>query len=613
MRRRYSLLVLVILINAVPESAHAQTWSGILDPARAINWSTAGVPGGISNRTTVCSTLGTGGQVPGFVQSVTVAQINSALSSCPAGQAVLLNPGTYNSNGSTIIIPSNVTLRGSGPTQTVIAATGSGGGSAVVSFGSGSSPSAGTSTAITGGNLKGSTSIAVGSTSNISPGMLLVITQSDLSYMTNQGDNGTCSWCNGNIGGDSGQTVQVISVSGNTVTISDPLYIDYTNSPFAFPYNVGCTSAGLESLRISDFNNGFNPNINFSGVTYSWVKNVESDFADGAHLYLSWSLHNTVRDSFFHDGFSHGPGATDDQLGLQYKSSANLIENNIFWRQHVSVMLEWGASGNVIAYNYSTGNYHDQLLSWQINDFNFHGAHPMMNLFEGNIQAHFQPDSTWGSSSHSTIFRNYATGTNVLIPPVNARGALQMSSLTQETGNAFAYAMDHLTQYNNMVGIIDGSDYLVKTQGVPSRLAAPAAGGAGPACINVGYLSASSSSSSPNNTDATMLYHGVMDCNSGTFQWASGITQTLPPSFYLSAKPAWWGSGAWPPIGPDVAGGNIADTTARGHVNAIPAMNCFNTTTLGGTTNLTTFDASTCYLVSSVSIAPPTITKAVVQ
>ena len=34
------------------------------------------------------------------------------------------------------------------------------------------------------------------------------------------------------------------------------------------------------------------------------------------------------------------------------------MENNIFERLHTSLMLEWGAAGNVIAYNLSTGNFH---------------------------------------------------------------------------------------------------------------------------------------------------------------------------------------------------------------------------------------------------------------
>jgi MYXO-CTERM domain-containing protein len=109
---------------------------------------------------------------------------------------------------------------------------------------------------------------------------------------------------------------------------------------------------------------------------------------------------------------------------------------------------------------------------------------------------------------------------------------------------------------------------------------------------------------SPNATQSTMLYQGVMDCVAGTFQWQSGA-KTLPASFYLSGKPAFWGSEPWPAIGPDVSGGDFADwanstaSTTKGHVNKIPALNCFNTVTSNGTTNVTTFDANECYATSS--------------
>ncbi len=631
------LLVALFAVVAMPmlgvQSAKAATpWTGILDPTRAIDWSTAGA-GTIPARTTICSTLGTAGQASSFIQSVTVAQINSALASCPSGQTVLLNPGTYNTNGGTITIPSNVTLRGSSPTKTVVMETTvpTTGFHPVIQFGTqasypfGPEPNSGVSTAITGGTAQGSRQITLTSTSGISVGTLLMLTQQDLSYMTENGSNGTCTWCNGGVtgAGDSGQTVQVTAISGNTVTISDPLYIAYTNSPMAYPFRAGAVSAGLENLKISASNAevanvngvGYSPNIQMTGTIYSWVKNVESDFSEGDHLQALYSMHNTVRDSFFHDGFNHGPGTTDDDLLLATKASANLIENNIWWRQHIGVSLDWGASGNVISYNYFTGAYNtpapNAAETWGPD---YHGAHPMMNLFEGNISSRWSADETHGSSSHTTIFRDYATGANKYVPPADVRGTLQTGSPTQENGyGSFAYVIQNLNQYNNLVGVIDGSDYLVNTQHAPARLVAPtASGGSNPACISVGYNDGFSTGPSPDLTDSTMVYQGVMDCTNGTFQWQNGV-QTLPPSFYLSAKPSWWGNFAWPPIGPDVTGGNFKDwvnptaAVARGHVNIIPALACFNAATNNGTTNTGNFDANTCYGQSTSDTTPPSV------
>src|SRR5215218_6386495 len=43
-------LFAVLIVLGLSGSLNAQSWSGIISPSRAIDWSTAGVPGGIPNR-----------------------------------------------------------------------------------------------------------------------------------------------------------------------------------------------------------------------------------------------------------------------------------------------------------------------------------------------------------------------------------------------------------------------------------------------------------------------------------------------------------------------------------------------------------------------------------
>jgi hypothetical protein len=54
-------------------------------------------------------------------------------------------------------------------------------------------------------------------------------------------------------------------------------------------------------------------------------------------------------------------------------------------------------------------------------------------------------------------------------------------------------------------------------------------------------------------------------------------SQSLPPSFFMSAQPSWWatpwGTPPWPANGPDVTGGNIAGV--GGHANSLPAALCY--------------------------------------
>ena len=113
---RMRRLTLLVLVACAP--AYAQQWSGILSPSRAsAAWSQAGA-GTIPARSTICTTLNAG---------ASAAQINSAIASCPAGQVVQLSAGTYSVGSPGIVFndKSDVTLRGAGPTQTIINFTGS--------------------------------------------------------------------------------------------------------------------------------------------------------------------------------------------------------------------------------------------------------------------------------------------------------------------------------------------------------------------------------------------------------------------------------------------------------------------------------------------------------
>jgi hypothetical protein len=74
-------------------------------------------------------------------------------------------------------------------------------------------------------------------------------------------------------------------------------------------------------------------------------------------------------------------------------------------------------------------------------------------------------------------------------------------------------------------------------------------------------------------------------------------TQVLPASFYLTAKPNWWPSAKpWPPIGPDVTGGNLLNV--GGHAYSIPAQDCYTSVMVGpanGTGSVLPFDALACF------------------
>src|ERR1700687_4562368 len=101
-------LLLSTLLLGVATQVEAQT---IINAARRTDWTQAGIPGGVPNRTTICATLNPG---------VTFTQINNAIAACNNG-VVFLNQGTYNLSGGIVFNnKSNVTLRGAGPNQTFL-------------------------------------------------------------------------------------------------------------------------------------------------------------------------------------------------------------------------------------------------------------------------------------------------------------------------------------------------------------------------------------------------------------------------------------------------------------------------------------------------------------
>ena len=196
MRRKAFLFPLILLWLGM--YSHAQLWSGVLSSNRAIDWTQAGVVGGIPNRTTVCSTLNPG---------ATASQIQNAIAACPSGQVVFLNAGTYNlGSGIDFGSKSNVTLRGAGADQTLLVFTGDAncrGFGSLICIGNSTNPVLPTPSATTtwtGGYARGTTSLTVGSTSGMSVGNLLFLDQLD-----DPTDTGNIFVCGSLVCSDQGQ------------------------------------------------------------------------------------------------------------------------------------------------------------------------------------------------------------------------------------------------------------------------------------------------------------------------------------------------------------------------------------------------------------------------
>jgi hypothetical protein len=366
---------------------------------------------------------------------------------------------------------------------------------------------------------------------------------------------------------------------------------------------------------------------------YCWLKGVESNYTDGDFVQDEWGYRDEIRDSYFSNSYNHSPGATDSDIFIVFKTSGTLVENNIIERAHSSILINWGAAGNVIAYNYLEGSYSDNGSYFLTENIGMHGAHPQFNLLEGNVTPNINPDEIWGSSAFNTIFRNWAEGTTLqCMPDAHAtRGTVTCSPFGQAGGtgvNAWwavqynrAINITHLATHYNIVGNVAGSandeallEYMMS--GYPmshtAMIAWPSAASYDAATYNMafGYGEAadpggtsstgcSGSTNPPCHSTAaysTVFLHGNYTLADGAIDnWVSGVTQALPHSFYHTSKPLWWGMALpYPAIGPDVTGG----AGANGHAGLIPAQNCyFNVMggSEGGAGSPLTFNADQCY------------------
>jgi hypothetical protein len=646
----------------VPASGQAQQWSGILSSNRAIDWSQAGVVGGIPNRTTICATLSPG---------ATSAQIRSAAQSCPAGQVVFLSAGTYNLGGIDLTGVNNVTLRGAGADQTLIVLTGivgcnmAGAGICVNSSDNNWKGSPSNLANWTAGYAQGATVITLSSVKNLRVGNPLILDQLDDD--ANGGcDNGAimvsqattaCAGAvapgisgpfslQGNGGGaqrnsgGSRQQAQIVTVAAcgtstpgalctsASVTISPGLYMPNwraSQSPQAWWATNPVTGDGIEDLSIdaTTITVTGSTAIEFKNASNSWVRGVRSIDPNRAHVQKYYANHITVADSYEFlvqlNIASYG-----DEC---YFDSDSLTVNTIFQAIPGPQRMNGACIGDVVAYNFAINEYFSQSAGWVETSGAIHTAGVSHELFEGNVWNEVESDVFHGTHHFVTQFRNYDLETE---PVCYASGSTYATSTFGACNNNQTQRSMAFSRFYNFIGNVIG------TPGLQKSYQSNAGGANSLAIYTLGSGNGFNGVSVPSdpNVAATLMRWGNYDTVSGAALWnasevPSALTgvqaafsnpvpasQILPGSFYLNSKPNWWPAAKpWPPIGPDVTGGNIPNL--GGHAYTIPAQDCF-LNVMGGPSNGTgpvlTFNAATCYSISTASLpAPPTGLRAVVQ
>ena len=292
--------------------------------------------------------------------------------------------------------------------------------------------------------------------------------------------------------------------------------------------NAHIRNAGIEDLTVSGGGDG---NIRFEAAAYSWVKNVETTLWLGEAIGVNNSFRIEIRDSYIHDGVWSYPGGGGYGISLAAAASEVLIENNIVTRMNKVMVVRSSGAGSVVGYNYMDNGFIENAQSWVevgLNGSHMVGSHHI--LFEGNESFNYDSDNTHGNAIAMTIFRNHLIGRRRDFPEMgNARGAGVMfgswwhSFIGNVLGEARGRCPDVLTcdEHGDPVAT-SGSWATIDPTGNRPRSQGEEHCGPG---------------------QQLRLPH-----QSGAVGSISRLT--LPPSLYLRAKPAFFGSNPWPWVDP---------------------------------------------------------------
>lgn len=574
------LVLFILMIGCLTSISYAQ----IVDPSRIVTWQgQVGVTGDIPTTRTRCITA------PCVIayNTPTANNIEDALVSAIGGNNfVLLPPGTYDLDNP-IFAQSGVTLRGSGMGVTILRGTAATLGynaiytvatpniylDNVTSCNLGGTPTKGsnsitlvTSTCAsappTGGAWAVGDYIHIDMTEDPDhPGVNPVIGAYGSEFYgvfpAYAGEGGTlsasCRNPNTEVFASTsaastchivGQTVRITAnPSPGVYTIDTPLYWSYNRNVQATKVTNYYTGVGLEDITLDNTLSVNDKIVDMSTMMESWLLRVEMIGEDHQAAFLYGTTKSTIRSCKIHGGYAGGPGAGYTIL-LWNRATANLIEDNIFFDTGIGVMFNGGVTGNVVAYNYLTGFYfgdpsYNNVVGVGIGQ---HSAHPMMNLVEGNQVegASLRFDFTHGTSSHTTILRNY------LINSIDARYPKARNLIDLWSYNGFT----------NIIGNVLG------TLGVET---APVEQYDGPfvnpfveRILSYGeaFLESDRGHDVPFNDTQRTSYGsrwvtGNWDSVTNSVTWASPF-HTIPNSLYLAGKPSWYGTCQWPPFGSDL-------------------------------------------------------------
>lgn len=539
----------------------------IIPDARLFSWSpavTVGVPGGIdrfavggaNQRTNVINVTSAPYNADNSGVTNAATAIASAISAASSNDVVYLPAGTYRID-STVNLGTKdyVTMRGAGPSQTIIKCYDSA--AVAISDAGGSDylwdwP---TNAYVLESPTRGMTNIVL-SIEHTRPPVdrvceirLMNSTNAEMPVVSVSGYEYVRK-----------VQVAVVGRTATNITIWPPLPFDLPEAlQPRFVYQAQTALyCGLEGLSVDMTNSTSTVGIGFTQTYGCWIKDVHVYNTLNYNISFGGSYRSEIRQCWGHT--RRGQGSNGAAL-LFGRSSACLIEDNIFGANFPIIEVNSGSCQNVFAYNYL---YDSEVFgSAGVAIDSNHAPHNSFNLYEGNMSPNLQCDGYFGGASEDTVFRNWFTGE---ADDGGPRGlTLNLNRFTRN------YSL-----VGNILGRANGTSYIypelpISDWGMPNMgnfawtgTAEPSTGdwwadwGTAPGAGGFQELD--------KDVFNTLILLSNWNTEDGAVPAGEALDpeDVLPNSLFRSSRPDFFGAFTWPPFTPSTA-------TVGSYSNLVPA------------------------------------------
>jgi len=411
-----------------------------------VDWSKAGLQTEIIYDTTISLTQ-FGGIGDGFARNDSAMAL--ALDYAKGKNAnIYIPPGTWNFS-STITLPDSVGISGAGRDTTILRFDHN---QEAHSFAIQGNALNSTKTFFQDSTKKGDAFISIVNTSAFSVGDIVRLVDLDTAKIFS-------SWANGT----SGQFLTIKSVDSSRLFFNETIRRNYSmvDQPFVVKINPR-RNVKLEKFKMIRLDTAINKQSNFY-IRYAYncaMHCIESENVNFAHFEIRESKNILLEGNYIHHAFNYGGGGRAYGIALEFGSSDVLLTNNILHRLRHSILIQAGANGNVISYNYSFDPFWSGtgLPDTSAGDIVFHGNYPYANLVEGNICQNLVTDISHGlNGPWNMSFRNRAElyGIFTFAPPSPDSQAYvgnEINNPSSALGWFYLLGDDHLVQGNNVKG-----------------------------------------------------------------------------------------------------------------------------------------------------------------